>query len=179
MACIAISAMGQELVKKPATSELSVKQLLVLMKHYSESDVAEAGSGMKFLYMTEDSDEDMSYYTYAYGHDYEKGEKTDDGYRLKPTSTRGFYFKMQLDTSQQGWLWFVSDARAKVFMKAAARTEPFEYEGKTYYVNMKGNDGKLYIQSPWVENELQTDYVIYPPEQQESGLYAVQIEIYM
>ena len=159
MACIAISAMGQELVKKPATSELSVKQLLVLMKHYSESDVAEAGSGMKFLYMTEDSDEDMSYYTYAYGHDYEKGEKTDDGYRLKPTSTRGFYFKMQLDTSQQGWLWFVSDARAKVFMKTAAR--------------------KLYIQSPWVENELQTDYVIYPPEQQESGLYAVQIEVYM
>jgi len=58
-------------------------------------------------------------------------------------------------------------------------TEPFEYEGKTYYVNTKGEDGKLYIQSPWVENELQTDYVIYPPEQQESGLYAVQIEVYM
>lgn len=176
---IAICAMGQELVKKPAQPELSVKQLLVLMKHYSESDVAEAGSGTKYLYMTEESDEDMSYYTYVYGRDFEKGEKTDDGYRLKPTSTRGFYFTMQLDTSQQGWLRFVSDARAQVFMKAAAMTEPFEYEGKTYYVNQKGEDGKLYIQSPWVENELQTDYVIYPPEQQESGLYVIEIEVYM
>ena len=179
MACIAVCAMGQELVRKPAVAELSVKQLLVLMKHYSESEVAEAGSGLKFLYMTEESDEDMSYYNYYYGRDFEKGEKKELGYELKPTSTRGFYFTMQLDTSQQGWLWFVSDARAKVFMKAAAMTEPFEYEGKTYYVNTKGEDGKLYIQSPWVENELQTDYVIYPPEQQESGLYAVQIEVYM
>lgn len=76
--------------------------------------------GLTFLYEYEEDGEDgdVGLHDIVYGKDIDKGEKTDFGYQLKPTSPHAFYFTYSEDTSTHATLTFINKDDAEQFFEA-------------------------------------------------------------
>ena len=159
--------------------DFTVKNLLVLLEHNDDYGRAEE-NGVTLTYEDSYDDGDVECLETVYGKDVQKVGKEVLGYQLKPTSPHGFYFKMILDTSTRGILAFASLQDAKSFIAATAKTKPFEFEGKTYYIHPKKVDGikYLYIETPYGQGDYETRYVIYPLKQR-NGFCEMEVEVYV
>ena len=155
----------------------SIEDLLDLLEHYSAAQIVQNG-GLTFIYKYEEesADGDAGYEKTVYGRDIEKGDKRDFGYDLKCTSGHAFYYELNLDTSTNQYLCFANKDDAEGFYDRVANHKPFEYEGKTYYINK--NNGELYIDTKYDEDSFETHYALYPPEL-EDGFYQIKIGVWM
>ena len=156
---------------------LSIKDLLDLLEHYSEAQIVQNG-GLTFIYKYEEesTDGDAGYEKIVYGRDIEKGDKKDIGYDLNRTSGHACYYEINLDTSTNPYLCFANKDDADGFYDRVANHKPFEYDGNTYYVNK--NNGELYIDTKYDEDSFETHYVLYPLEL-EDGFYQIKIGVWM
>ena len=157
--------------------ELSLKDLLDLLRHYDEPQRA-ARTGLALIYQDEMEGDEVGCTEMVYGHDIEKGEKEELGYQLKGTADHCCYFQINLDTSTNPCLNFGDKGDAEQFFERMAKTEPTAYEGKTYYIHKKDGEEALYVDVPYDEGEYETYYLIYPPEREE-GFYRIRIDVWM
>ena len=165
---------------EPYIVDFSFENLLVLLKHYDDFELAET-SGLKFIYEDGSQDEEIEWVSYAYGREVEQGEKEPFGYLMKATTPHGLYFTYTLDTSQHASLYFANEDDVKQFIEKLVKTEPTDFEDKTYYVHMQNlDDGQhLYIDLPNSDGDgYSTDYEIYPP-QMENGFCRLDIGVYV
>lgn len=155
----------------------SIEDLLDLLEHYSEAQIVQNG-GLTFIYEDEieSTDGDVGEDKIVYGREIEKGDKKDFGYNLISTSKHSCYYELNLDTSTNPYLYFANKDDADSFYERVAKHKPFEYEGKTYYINK--NNGELYIDTKYDEDSFETHYVLYPPEL-EDGFYKIMIDVWM
>ena len=151
---------------------------VLLLLHEYDIPRSVQTTGMSLLYKYEELGDEVDCTEYVYAHDVEKGAKQAFGYNLKATSDHGCYFRIGIDTSINACLGFVSESDAKRFFKRLSKAEPTDYDGKTYYVNKKADDQSLYIDTRYEEDGFNTNYLIYPPVE-EDGFYNLQIEFWM
>lgn len=157
-----------------------LKDLIVLMKHYEDFELAET-SGLEFMYEDGSQDEEIETIMYAYGRDVEKGNKQAPyGFQMKDMTGHGIYFTYILDTSQQASLYFASKKDAKQFINDLLKQEPIDFEGTKYYVHPVDRDGKqyLHIDTDYDDGQYSTVFVIYPPRT-ENGFCRMEVEVYM
>ena len=157
--------------------QFSIEDLLDLLEHYGGAKVVQNG-GLTFIYEDEieSTDGDVGEDRIVYGREIEKGDKKDFGYNLISTSKHSCYYEINLDTSTNPYLCFANKDDADSFYNRVANHKPFEYEGKTYYVNK--NNGELYIDTKYDEDSFETHYVLYPTEL-EDGFYKIKIGVWM
>ena len=159
--------------------DFDVKKLVMALKHYEDYELLDS-IGLKFIYEDSYENEEIDEMEVMYGKDIEKGSKERIGFNLKATSDHAFYYSMALDTSTRPNLGFVNQADARSFIENTLKTEPFDYEGMTYFIHPVERDGDqyLYIDTPYGDDKYETRYVIYPPRQ-ENGFWRIEIEYYV
>ena len=128
----------------------------------------EAKCGLTYLYTYEDDgdDGDVGSYDIVYGLNVEKGEKTDYGYELKPTSNHACYFQYSLDTSTHASLNFTDKGDADRFFEAFLKSGVVDCGGMYVVVeqeipagevitvnSMRDYDGKYSIEKPVLDPE--------------------------
>ncbi len=157
--------------------QFSIEDLLDLLEHYGGAKIVQNG-GLTFIYKDEieSTDGDVGEERIVYGREIEKGDKKDFGYNLISTSGHSCYYELNLDTSTNPYLYFANKDDADSFYDRVANHKPFEYEGKTYYIN--NNNGVLYIDTKYDEDSYETHYCLYPPELEE-GFYKIKIDVWM
>lgn len=151
-----------------------------LVTHYGNAELAE-NSGLKLIYNDTQEGEDVDEIQMVYGFGVEKAEKKTLGYNLKVTLPHACYFKVNLDTSTNIGLCFASSDDATAFFESVKKLESFDYEDETFYVHpATRSDGKFYIavDVPYGDDQYETRFVIYPPEEQGSFSY-MEIEPYV
>ena len=143
-----------------ASITFSLFNLVDLINHCNS--VSAAKCGMHLIYSTEEQDEEepgLTYITTMYGND-------------------DISFRLQLDSSTQAFLYFNTEDKAMDWMKSVADSDPFVFEGKTFYVHRKDGDLCLYLETPWGDDGgFETRYVIYPPQFEEDK-YRLYIDVY-
>ena len=157
-----------------------LKDLMVLMMHYEDFELAET-SGLEFMYEDGSQDDEVESIMYAYGRDVEKGKKQSPfGFQMKDLTGHGIYFTYILDTSQQASLYFASKKDAKRFINDLLKQEPLDFEGTKYYVHPVDREGKqyLHIDTNYDDDQYSTVFVIYPPKMEE-GFCRMEVEVYM
>ena len=160
--------------------DFDVKQLVMALKHYEDYELLD-GIGLKLIYEDSYQNEEMEETEVMYGKDIEKGGKEEPiGFALKATSDHAFYYSMALDTSTRPNLGFVNQKDALSFIEKTLKTDPFDYEGMTYYIHPKERDGERYIhiETPYGGDDFETRYVLYPPRQ-DNGFWRIEIEYYV
>ena len=157
--------------------QFSIENLLDLLEHYGAAQIVQNG-GLTFIYKDEieSTDGDVGEDRVVYGREIEKGDKKDFGYNLISTSKHSCYYELNLDTSTNPYLYFANKDDADSFYDRGANHKPFEYEGKTYYIN--NNNGVLYIDTQYDEDSFETHYCLYPPEL-DDGFYKIKIDVWM
>lgn len=173
---------GASLLKTDTLSyqlDFDVKKLVMALKHYEDYGLLDS-IGLKLIYEDSYQNEEMEEMEVMYGKDIEKGDKEPIGYALKATSDHAFYYSMALDTSTRPNLGFVNKKDALSFIENTLKTEPFSYEGMTYYIHPKERDGEQYIhiETPYGGDDFETRYVLYPPRQ-DNGFWRIEIEYYV
>jgi hypothetical protein len=128
----------------------------------------EAKCGLTYLYTYEDDGDegDVGSYDIVYGLNVEKGEKTDFGYELKPTSDHACYFQYSLDTSTHASLNFTDKGDADRFFEAFLKSGVVDCGGMYVVVeqeipagevitvnSMRDYDGKYSIEKPVLDPE--------------------------
>lgn len=163
----------------PYQLDFDVKKLVMALKHYEDYELLDS-IGLTLIYEDSYQNEEMEEMEVMYGKDIEKGGKERIGFALKATSDHAFYYSMALDTSTRPNLGFVNQADVLSFIDSTLKTEPFDYEGMTYYIHPKERDGEQYIhiETPYGDDDYETRYVLYPPRQ-ENGFWRVEIEYYV
>ena len=163
----------------PYHLDFDVKQLVMALKHYEDYELLDS-IGLKLIYEDSYQNEEMEETEVMYGKDIEKAGKARIGFELKATSDHAFYYSMALDTSTRPNLGFVNQEDVKSFIENTLKTEPFDYEGLTYYIHPVEREGEqyLYIDTPYGDDNYETRYVIYPPRQ-ENGFWRIEIEYYV
>lgn len=160
--------------------DFDVKQLVMALKHYEDYELLD-GIGLKLIYEDSYQNEEMEESEVMFGKDIEKGSKEHPiGFALKATSDHAFYYSMALDTSTRPNLGFVNQKDALSFIENTLKTEPFDYEGMTYYIHPKERDGERYIhiETPYGGDDFETRYVLYPVKQ-DNGFWRIEIEYYV
>ena len=128
----------------------------------------EAKCGLTYLYTYEDDGDegDVGSYDIVYGLNVEKGEKTDYGYELKPTSNHACYFQYSLDTSTHASLNFTDKGDADRFFEAFLKSGVVDCGGMYVVVeqeipagkvisvdSMRDYNGKYSIEKPVLDSE--------------------------
>ena len=173
-------AAGQEVPQLKTDTAFDVKKLVMALKHYEDYELLD-GIGLKLIYEDSYQNEEMEEMEVMYGKDIVKGSKEEPiGYALKTTSDHAFYYSMALDTSTRPNLGFVNQKDALSFIENTLKTEPFGYEGMTYYIHPKERDGERYIhiETPYGSDDFETCYVLYPLRQ-DNGFWRIEIEYYV
>lgn len=158
----------------------TVYNLMDLVTHYGNSELAEK-SGLTFIYNDTQEDGEVDDIQIVYGFDVEKAQKEALGYSLKVKSPHACYFQVDLDTSTRLGLYFASKDDAKAFHESLKAQKPFDYEDETFYIHpMTRSDGVHYlaVDVPYGDDQYETRYVIYQPEEKGSFCY-IEIEPYV
>lgn len=125
--------------------------------------------GLTYLYDYEDDggeEGDAGSHDVVYGLNVEKGEKTDYGYQLKPTSRHACYFQYSEDTSTHASLNFTDKADADRFFEAFLKSGVVDCGGMYVVVKqeipagevitvdtMRDYDGKYSIEKPVLNSD--------------------------
>lgn len=158
--------------------QFDMSSLLCLLMHYETQAEAEK-SGLTFIYMDEETGEDMHDLEYVYGRNVEKGEKREFGYALTFTAPHACYFKMNLDTSTYASLRFSDKDDAKRFFEKCADLS-LTFEGVKYKTKSQPDGSILvtYYEEAGEDSFWQNHVCLYPPKV-DKGFHMIDIEFYV
>ena len=104
--------------------------------------------------------------------------KKGGGYDITNVRPHGFYFVMSLDTSTNGFLYFMNMLDATDFYERAVKTKPFTFENMQITVK-KESDGKSFlVQEIMRDKTASTMFAVHSPER-DGDHYKIYIEIYV
>ena len=112
-----------------------------------------------------------------YGFGIEKTDKKTLGYNLKSTTRHSCFYKLNEDTSTNPSLNFSDKDDANAFYDKASKCKTIDIDGNTYYIHPK-DDGQIYIETPYGDDDFNTHFVLYRPEKN-GDFYRISVEVYM
>ena len=156
--------------------QFSLKELLYLTQHYDESPIAEK-SGLALAHHHSEQSGEVDCDEYIYGRDIMVSSKNGT-YDVTNVRPHGFYFVMSLDTSTNGYLYFMNMLDATDFYERAIKSKPFTFENMHITVK-KESDGKSFlVQEIMRDKSASTMFAVHSPER-DGDHYKIYIEIYV
>ena len=154
----------------------SLHDLLYLTQHYDESPIAEK-SGLALAHHNSEQSGEIDCEEYIYGRDIMLSSKN-GAYDITNVRPHGFYFVMSLDTSTNGFLYFMNMLDASDFYERASKSKPFTFENMHITVK-KESDGKSFlVQEIMRDKSASTIFAVHSPER-DGEHYKIYIEIYV
>lgn len=154
----------------------SLKDLLYLTQHYDESAVAEK-SGLALAHHNSEQSGEIDCEEYIYGRDIMVSSKN-GAYDVTNVRPHGFYFVMSLDTSTNGYLYFMNMLDATDFYERAIKTKPFTFENMHITVKKEADGKSFLVQEIMRDKTASTMFAVHSPER-DGDHYKIYIEIYV
>ena len=154
----------------------SLKDLLYLTQHYDESAIAEK-SGLALVHHNSEQSGEIDCEEYIYGRDIMFSSKN-GSYDVTNVRPHGFYFVMSLDTSTNGFLYFMNMLDATDFYERALKTKPFTFENMHITVKKESNGKSFLVQEIMRDKTASTMFAVHSPER-DGDHYKIYIEIYV
>lgn len=140
-------------------------------------DGFEEKSGMSLIYKDVIIGEEVDEDEIVYGFGIEKTDKVTLGYNLKSTTRHSCFYQINYDTSTNPNLNFSDKDDANAFYDKASKCKTIDIDGNTYYIHPK-DDGQIYIETPYGDDDFNTHFVLYRPEKS-GDFYRISVEVYM
>lgn len=140
-------------------------------------DGFEEKSGMSLIYKDVIIGEEVDEDEIVYGFGIEKTDKVTLGYNLKSTTRHSCFYQINYDTSTNPSLNFSDKDDANAFYDKASKRKTIDIDGNTYYIHPK-DDGQIYIETPYGDDDFNTHFVLYRPEKN-GDFYRISVEVYM
>ena len=150
--------------------------MLYLTQHYDESAIAEK-SGLALVHHNSEQSGEIDCEEYIYGRDIMFSSKN-GAYDVTNVRPHGFYFVMSLDTSTNGFLYFMNMLDATDFYERALKTKPFTFENMHITVKKESNGKSFLVQEIMRDKTASTMFAVHSPER-DGDHYKIYIEIYV